>query len=154
MSQLLLTGQTKVLLEQPRSPSAQLSGPTRIWEVPQSIQTNTCYLSSLVSRVRKQVFLGSVKIITETLKFLQKMLGWLVHLCCLPFHHALLLSVTSNKWGKEERQYQNGKSKQYRKIVSAPKPAQRDLCAVLLLSPPIFLHNSSILLFPPKFSSC
>lgn len=56
VSQLLQTGQPKVLLEQVRSPAAQLSGPTRIWEVPQSIQTNTCSPSSLVSRVEKVSF--------------------------------------------------------------------------------------------------
>lgn len=82
------------------------------------------------------------------------MLGWLVHLCHFLFHLACLLSVTSNRWGKEERQYQIGKSKQYTEIVSTRKPAQRSLCAVLVLSPPIFLHTSSIPLFPLKFSSC
>lgn len=81
------------------------------------------------------------------------MLGWLVHLCHFLFHLACLLSVTSNTWGKEERQYQIGKSKQYREITSARKPAQTDLSAVLVLSPPILLHTSSILLFPLKFSS-
>lgn len=81
------------------------------------------------------------------------MLGWLVHLCRFLFHLVCLLSVTSNTWGKEERQYQIGKSKQYREIISAQKPAQTDLSAVLVLSPPILLHTSSILLFPLKFSS-
>lgn len=38
--------------EQSRSPAAELFGPTGIWEVPQSIQTNMSYTSSLVSRMR------------------------------------------------------------------------------------------------------
>lgn len=42
------------------------------------------------------------------------MLGWLVHLYHFLFHLACLLSVTSNRWGKEERQYQISKPKQYR----------------------------------------
>lgn len=98
------------------------------------------------SRKRKRILV--------TLNFLQKMLGWLVHLCRFLFHIACLLSVISNRWGKEERQYQTGKLKEHTKTVSAQKPAQRDLCAVLVLSPPILLHASSIPLFLLKFSSC